>query len=108
MADGEVGARTIDAADAQRDWGALLDRVSRARERVIVQEAGTPVAAIISASDLEQFERLERERAHDFAVIDQMRAAFRDVPPEEIEREATSALAEVRAENHRPHARLEP
>ncbi len=41
---------------------------------------------------------MDDERSPSFAVIDEMRAAFRDVPAEEIEREAERALAEVRAE----------
>lgn len=40
----------------------------------------------------------QRDREHDFAVIDRMAAAFADVPFDEIEAEAAKALAEVRAE----------
>jgi AbrB family looped-hinge helix DNA binding protein len=39
------------------------------------------------------------EAAEDpFAVLDEMREAFKDVPPDEIEREVAKAVAEVRAE----------
>ena len=34
-----------------------------------------------------------------FTVIDEMRAAFADVPGDELEREVEKAVAEVRAEN---------
>ena len=37
------------------------------------------------------------ERNRDFEVLDRMADAFKDVPFEEIEREAAKALAEVRA-----------
>jgi hypothetical protein len=57
------------------------------------------VAAIISARDLERFNRWEAQRGRDFAVIDEAREAFKDVPPEEIEREVAKAIAEVRAES---------
>lgn len=33
-----------------------------------------------------------------FAVLDEMRDAFKDVPPEEIEREVANAIQEVREE----------
>ena len=38
----------------------------------------------------------KREREVLFQVIDQMREAFKDVPTEEIEREADRAVAELR------------
>lgn len=37
-------------------------------------------------------------RAERFSIIDEMRDAFRDVPADEIEREASRTLTEVRAE----------
>jgi hypothetical protein len=49
-------------------------------------------------ADLERWARLDRERDERFAVLDRMRAAIADVPPEEIEREVAKAVAEVRAE----------
>jgi hypothetical protein len=69
---------------------------------------GSPVAALISVADLELLRQLEEERARDFAVIDEMRAVFKDVPAEEIEREVENAVLEVRHEQRstvRPAAR---
>lgn len=51
-----------------------------------------------STDDLKSEEQLAQERAARFGVIDEMRAAFKDVPTEEIEREATRTLAEAGAE----------
>jgi prevent-host-death family protein len=90
--------RTVDAAEASQTWGQILDDVAQSHDRVIVARGGTPIAAVISAADLERFRRLEEERDRDFAVVERMRAAFEGVPFEEIEREAAKALAEVRAE----------
>lgn len=39
-----------------------------------------------------------RTRDDDFAIIDELRAAFKDVPAEEIERETDRILARIRAE----------
>ena len=50
-----------------------------------------------SAEDLRRLDRLDRECAERFRVIDEARAAFDDVAPEEIDREADRAVAEVRA-----------
>jgi len=88
----------MDASEAGRTWSELLDDVAQSHDRVIVERSGEPVAAIISAADLNRFTRLEAERARDFAVVERMQAAFDGVPFEEIEREAAKALAEVRAE----------
>src|SRR5882672_4875571 len=94
----EPTVRTMDASEAGRTWSELLDDVAQSHDRVIVERSGEPVAAIISAADLDRFTRLEAERARDFAVVERMQSAFDGVPFEEIEREAARALAEVRAE----------
>ena len=75
----------------------LLNRVSRRETRVVVEKSGVPVAAIISAQDLEELARFEAQREKDFAIIDEIRAAFKDVPDEELEREVARAVAEARA-----------
>jgi hypothetical protein len=67
-----------------------------------VEKSGIPVAAIISTQDLERLTRLDEQRKKDFAIIDEIREAFRDVPPDEIEREVAQAIREVRAANHGP------
>jgi prevent-host-death family protein len=59
MAEREPKVRTLGAEEAGRTWNELLDDVARSHDRVIVERDGTPVAAIISAADLERFRRLE-------------------------------------------------
>jgi hypothetical protein len=49
--------------------------------------------------DLQLLARLEAQRNRDFAILDEMREAFKDVLPEEIEREVARVLGQVRAEN---------
>jgi len=89
---------TINASEARQHFASLLNRVYRDRTRVVVEKSGIPVAALVSTEDLLRLDQLDRERAERFAILDAMRAPFRDVPPEEIEREVERALAEVRAE----------
>jgi prevent-host-death family protein len=85
-------------SDVKQKLNSLVNRVYRQETRVLVEKSGIPVAAIVSADDLRRLERLDEERAERFKVIDEMRAAFSDVPAEEIEQEAARSLAEVRTE----------
>ena len=64
----------------------------------MVEKSGIPVAAIISAEDLERFNQLEAERAARFKALDATREAFKDVPAEELERQVAQSLSELRAE----------
>ena len=85
-------------SEAQQHFSEIVNRVSRGGGRVLVEDRGVPVAAIVSAADLARLNQLDVERAERFKVIDEMQAAFQGVPSEAIEREAERALAEVRAE----------
>lgn len=90
--------RTMKISDVRGQFNNLVNRVYRKETRVVVEKSGIPVAGIVSANDLRRLDQLDRERAERFNVIDEMRASFREVPAEEIEREADRSLAEVRAE----------
>lgn len=47
----------------------------------------------------ERRERIDADRCERFKILDRMREAFKDVSPEEIEREVNRACAEVKREN---------
>jgi len=53
---------TINASEARRQWSRLVNRVFRGETRILIEKSGIPVAAIISAEDLQYFRRLEAER----------------------------------------------
>lgn len=89
---------TVDIADAESKLQELIDQVHRKGGRVIVEQSGIPSVGIVSLEDIERLERMDKEWAEHFKIIDEMREAFKDVPQEEIEREAARALAEVREE----------
>jgi prevent-host-death family protein len=91
--------KTIKASVARQQFSQLLNEVFRRESRVLVEKSGIPVAAIISASDFQRLARLEAERTRDFAILDEMREAFKDVPPEEIAREVSRAISQIRKEN---------
>jgi hypothetical protein len=52
----------------------------------------------VEPQDFGALEKLEAERARRFAVIDEIRAAFKDEPDKELEREVARAVTEARAE----------
>ncbi len=87
---------TMKISEVKNTLSSVVNHVYRKQTRVLVEKSGIPVAAIISADDLARFAQLEREREERFAVIDRMRGAFQDVPPEEIAREAERSLAAAR------------
>ena len=93
--------QTMKISDVKTHLSALVNRVYRTEARVVVEKSGIPVAALVSTADLARLDRLDQERAERFPVLDEMRAAFKDVPPEETERETDRITAEIRAESRR-------
>ena len=63
-----------------------------------MEKSGIPVAAIISAEDLERLKQFEAQRAERLTVLQDSWAAFKEEDPETIEREVAQAVAEVREE----------
>ena len=98
MAAKQQGVQTLTTSETKDQIASILDQVRRRSTRVVVQESGTPVAAIVPADDLRKLDAFDKERAARFSVIDRAREAFRGVLPEEIERETDRILAEIRAE----------
>ncbi|MBI3910856.1 MAG: type II toxin-antitoxin system prevent-host-death family antitoxin [Armatimonadetes bacterium] len=102
MREREPLTQTMKASEARQQFSQVLNKVFRGQTRVLVEKSGIPVAAIVSAQDLERLRQLDAQRAERFKVIDEMRAAFADAPEEELERELDQALSEVRAEQAGP------
>lgn len=90
--------QVMKSSDVRAQWSQLLNKVFRSKTRVVVEKSGIPVAAVISAEDLQKFTQMEEQRNERFKALDKMRDAFKDVPPEEIEREVKRAISQVRAE----------
>ena len=63
---------------------------------VVVGILGIVTATV---SRRERRERIDADRRERFSILDRIGAAFKDVPPEEIEREVNRACAEVKREN---------
>ena len=98
MADQMRVRRTVDVSEAGALLGELLGRVERSQVRLVIQQDGKDVAALISAHDLERLEMLDRRAADGWAAIQEIWARNVDIDPEEAERDIAEAIAEVRAE----------
>jgi prevent-host-death family protein len=90
--------QTMKISDVRGQLNTLVNQVYRKETRVVVEKSGIPVAALVSTEDLRRLNQFDRERDARFALLDELRSPFKDVPAEEIEREVERALAEVRAE----------
>ena len=88
--------QTIKASEARQQWSRLLKKVYR--EKALVEKSDIPVAGIIPAEELRLFSEWLAAREKRFAVLDEIRDKFKDVPPAEIEEQVQKALSEVRAE----------
>jgi prevent-host-death family protein len=104
MATHEPPTRAIDAEDAKRSWSETLSDVARTGKRIVVEQDGVAVAAIVSVRDLERLKQLDAERNERFKVFERIGAAFAHETEEESERFAALALAEVREEMRRERA----
>jgi prevent-host-death family protein len=98
MSRAQPETETMKVTDARAHWSEVVNAVFRGEKRVVLEKAGLPVAAVISAEDLKRLRRYDAQREADFAVLDRIAAAFADVPEDELERETARALAEARAE----------
>jgi prevent-host-death family protein len=88
--------QTINASTARQEWSKILNKVFRDETRIVVEKSGIPVAAIIPAGDLKRLDQLEKERVERFRILDEVKAAFKDIPEVEIEKETDKALSRVR------------
>lgn len=88
----------VKASEARQHFAQLINRVYRQHSRVIVEKSGIPVAAVVSLADLERLTCDNATLMKRMAMLEEMRAPFRDVPSQEIEIELDRALREVRAE----------
>ncbi len=106
MREREPVTQTLKASQARQQWSQLLNRVFRRETRVLVEKSGIPVAAIVSADDLERLIQLDRARAEAFVAFSQIGEKFKDESSEEIERQAAKAVAAARADQRRRAVRM--
>lgn len=104
MATHEPQARTIDIQDVAATWPNVRRAVSRKHERIVLEEDGVAIAALVSVYDLQRLARLDAEREEGFEALERIAAAFAHETPEESDRLAALALAEAREDIRRERA----
>lgn len=92
---------TKTVSEARRTFSETLNRVYRGEMRVIVEKNGIPVGVLVAPRDLADIEEMQRRREEFRAALKKTRAAFDDVPIEEIDREVEKAIEEVEAQRKR-------
>jgi prevent-host-death family protein len=93
---------TMELIDIKQHLSQVVKRVASGETRVVIEEGGSPVAAIISTAEYRRFTSQERElqskRTALFETFARFSDSFAGVSDEELERELAKAQAEVRAE----------
>jgi len=95
----------MNVSESRRQYSEILNRIYRDEEQVIIEKNGIPVAAIVPMSVVRDAELTEERRAELRAAFEATRAEFRDIPPDEIEREIEKAIAEVEEERRQRRSR---
>lgn len=81
--------------DARANFSELLGSVYYTNNPVTVEKKGKPFAVVVSP---QQYQRLKQEEEKDWAIIGELRAKNADKDPDEIYREVTKVVEEVRQE----------
>lgn len=85
----------VSARDIQRGYRKVFDSVKKTQKPVVVMANNTPQAVIISVEMLEEFNRLRTERGL-WEAIEEIRARNADKNPDEVMRDITADVEEVR------------
>lgn len=85
--------RRMSSKEAREHFSDLLGSVYYTKEPVIVEKKGKPVAVVISP---EQYEAFQKEEERLWRVVDQIRDRNVDNDPDEVLRDVTSIVEDVR------------
>lgn len=89
----------MSAKEARDNFSDVLNRAYYQQEPIVVERQGKPVAVVISLEEYEQYRRykeLAKERF--FQVVDRIQERNADKDPDEVYRDVTVAVEEVRQE----------
>jgi prevent-host-death family protein len=101
----QLPTQTMKISDVKSRLNRLMNEIYRNQTRIIVEKSGIPVGAIVPLADLRRLDRFAVLDDEARAVLEAMRAPFRGVPPEEIERETERIMNDIREENRRERER---
>jgi prevent-host-death family protein len=89
--------QTMKISEVKNQLSSVVNRVYRKEARVLVEKAGIPVAALVSADDLNRLQQLDRDWDTGTKAIERFSQAFADVPVPELEAKIAEIIAEGRA-----------
>ncbi len=84
--------------DARANFSDLLGLVYYGKEPVIVERKGRPMAVLISPEQWERYQQTTKEQF--FEAVERLRERNADKDPEEVERDVTRVVEEVRRERY--------
>jgi prevent-host-death family protein len=86
--------RTVNAVQARKQFGRLLEEVFYQSQCVIIERAGRPMAALVP---LEQYQQWQEQRRAFFAMVDEVQQRTREALPEDLEAAIAEAAAAAKA-----------
>ena len=92
--------QTVNAVQARKQFGRLLEEVYYQGRRVIIERAGKPMAVLVP---LEQYAQWQEQRRAFFAMVDEVQQRTRETSAEELEATIADATAAAKAAGV-PHA----
>lgn len=93
----EPMTQTMKISDVKNQLSSVINRVYRKETRILVEKAGIPVAALVSAADLSRLQQLDRDWEAGTRALESFSEAFADVPVDELEAKIDQIIAEGRA-----------
>lgn len=90
--------RTISLEQLAADPGAIARDVAKNQTRVVLEQNGQPLAALVPMAVLTDDEERQRGREAFFGAMRAVSASMKQVPQEEIDALVAECVAEVRAE----------
>lgn len=99
MREQEPMTQTMKISDVKSKLSSIVNEVYRKETRVLVEKAGIPVAALVSADDLERLWQLDRDWDAGTRSLERFSEAFADVPVDELEAQIAQIIAEGRAKD---------
>ena len=88
-----ASAKVIPAVEERVHLGEIMKRSFKKGDRFIVEKAGIPMIAILSANE---YTRFIQEREEQFKIFSKIRSKVPDVPVKEVEKDVSKAIQAVR------------
>jgi prevent-host-death family protein len=99
MPEQEPMTQTMKISEVKSRLSSLVNEVYRKETRVLVEKAGIPVAALVSADDLDRLQQLDRDWNAGTRALERFSEALADVPVDELETQIARIIAEGRAKD---------